>query len=369
MMKARSVYPGGNTCQGFHSFYDQIVPPDAPQKIILKGGPGTGKSTFMKSVAADLGQSGDDIEYHWCSSDNDSLDGIVIGDQKVCLLDGTAPHMVDPGYPGAVDYIINLGDFWDPAAIMASKPKIISLTQQISMQFQRAYNRLQEASCAWWEWGSFIGAAVDPPIVNRNILALTDDFIQNSPKSERPPRHLFAGAITPGGAVTRVETLLDNSWSVFAVQGSPGSGVKDLLRHIESMITLNNIYSEIFHSPFDPTDLDLILIPASQTAILDVSGHIVDYGRRLNLKQYKRILDFDQLLDSSAINALGDRLYTTRDRFGAGIQAAVRYIQYAKVLHDELEGLYVPAMDFDAVEACRQALVEKIMTDRASARC
>ncbi len=369
MTKTRNVYPGGNTCRGFHSFYDHIVPPDAPQKIILKGGPGTGKSTFMKSVAADLGQSGYDIEYHWCSSDNDSLDGMVVGDQKVCLLDGTAPHIVDPRYPGAVDHIINLGDFWDPAVIQAGKPKIISLTQQISMHFQRAYNRLQEANCAWWEWGSFIGPAVDSSIVNRNILALTDDFIQNTPKSQRPPRRLFAGAITPGGTVTRVETLIDSTWSVFAVQGSPASGVKDLFRHIESMITLNNIYAEIFHSPFDPANLDLILIPASQTAILDVSGHVIDYEQNLNLKQYKRILDFDQLLDSAATNAVRDRLDTTRDRFGEGIQAAVRHIQDAKALHDELEALYVPAMDFDAVEAYRQVLVEKLMTDLATSRC
>ncbi len=369
MAKTRNVYPGGNTCNGFHSFYDHIVAPDAPQKIIIKGGPGTGKSTFMKSVAAELGNSGYDIEYHWCSSDNDSLDGIVVGDQKVCLLDGTAPHIVDPRYPGAVDSIINLGDFWDPAAILASKPMIISLTQQIGMQFQRAYNRLQEANCAWWEWSSFIGTAVDLSIVNRNILALTSDFIQNAPMSERPPRHLFAGAITPGGAVTKVESLIDNNWSVFAVKGSPGSGVKDLLRHIEGMITLNNIYAEFFHSPFDPANLDLILIPASQTAILDVSGHVIDYGRNLSLKQHKRILDFDQLLDSSAINAVRDRIDTTRNRFREGIQEAIQYIQDAKALHDELEALYVPAMDFDAVEAYRQVMVVKLMADLATTRC
>jgi len=365
MIKTRNVYPGGNTCNGFHSFYDHMVPPDASQKIILKGGPGTGKSTLMKWVGAELGNRGYDIEYHWCSSDNGSLDGIVVGDQKVCLLDGTAPHIVDPRYPGAVDSIINLGDFWDSAAILAGKPQIINLTDKIGMQFQRAYNRLREAQCAWWEWGSFVGTAVDPSIVNRNILALTDDFIQNAPKSERPPRHLFAGAITPGGVVTKIETLIDGTWSVFAVQGSPASGVKDLLRHVESMIVLKNVYAEIFHSPFDPANLDLILIPASQTALLDVSGHVVDYERNLNISQYKRRLDFDQLLDSSALNAIGDRLDTIRSRFEEGIRAAIQYIQKAKSLHDELEALYVPAMDFKAMEEYRQVLVEKLMTGLA----
>ncbi|MEQ8200978.1 MAG: hypothetical protein ABRQ24_06120 [Syntrophomonadaceae bacterium] len=366
MAKIRHVYPGGNTCYGFHSFYDHIVPPDAYQKIILKGGPGTGKSTFMKSIAADLGTRGYDIEQHWCSSDNASLDAVVVGDQKVCLLDGTAPHVVDPRYPGAVDYIINLGEFWDPGAILPNKPEIISLTQEIGMQFQRAYNRLKEANCARWEWGSFVGAAVDSSVVNRNILALTDDFIHNAPKSKRPPRHLFAAALTAGGAVTKVESLIDDTWSVFAVKGSPGSGVKDLLKHIETMTGLNDVYAEIFHSPFDPSDLDLILIPASKSAILDVSSHIIDYERNLSLNQYKRILDFDQLLVPAELNTRNKGIEAAARRFAASLQEALSFIRNAKDRHDELEECYVPAMDFASLEEYRQTLVNRLMTNLAT---
>jgi len=96
-----------------------------------------------------------------------------------------------------------------------------------------------------------------------------------------------------------------------------------------------------------------------------VSGHVVDYERNLNISQYKRRLDFDQLLDSSALNAIGDRLDTIRSRFEEGIRAAIQYIQKAKSLHDELEALYVPAMDFKAMEEYRQVLVEKLMTGLA----
>lgn len=60
---------------------------------------------------------GYNLEYMHCSSDSESLDGIVIPAKKVALLDGTAPHVVDPKNPGAVDEIINLGDFWDEEGI------------------------------------------------------------------------------------------------------------------------------------------------------------------------------------------------------------------------------------------------------------
>ena len=82
--------------------------PEGERKIILKGGPGVGKSSFIKKMGEAFSSHGLDMEYHWCSSDNQSLDGIVIG-QKICILDGTAPHVVDPLCPGAVDEILNLG--------------------------------------------------------------------------------------------------------------------------------------------------------------------------------------------------------------------------------------------------------------------
>ena len=95
-----TFFPGGNTLSWilFHN-YDYLVKPGVLRKIILKGGPGVGKSTFMKKVGKYFEAIGVNVEYHWCSSDNNSLDGVVIGDHTVCLLDGTAPHIVDPQFP------------------------------------------------------------------------------------------------------------------------------------------------------------------------------------------------------------------------------------------------------------------------------
>jgi MoxR-like ATPase len=93
--KIRHFFPGGNTSHGFHSFYDYIISQDtARRKICIKGGPGTGKSTLMKNIGTFFNDKGYDIEYHHCSSDNNSLDGIVINALNVAILDGTAPHVV-----------------------------------------------------------------------------------------------------------------------------------------------------------------------------------------------------------------------------------------------------------------------------------
>ncbi|MDK2880358.1 MAG: hypothetical protein PWQ99_133 [Clostridia bacterium] len=92
--KVKMFFPGGNTCRGFYSFYDNIIDEKAAHIFVLKGGPGVGKSTFMKKIAAELLELGFDLEYHWCSSDSESLDALVVPALGVALLDGTAPHRV-----------------------------------------------------------------------------------------------------------------------------------------------------------------------------------------------------------------------------------------------------------------------------------
>ncbi|EOD00458.1 ATPase [Caldisalinibacter kiritimatiensis] len=91
--KFRRVFPGGNTSRGFFSYYDYIIEEDANRIFVIKGGPGTGKSSLMKKVAKVMLEKGYDIEYHHCSSDNDSIDGIVIPKLRVAMIDGTAPHV------------------------------------------------------------------------------------------------------------------------------------------------------------------------------------------------------------------------------------------------------------------------------------
>lgn len=90
----RRVFPGGNTYKGFYSFYDYVLnQQDAKRIMIIKGGPGVGKSSFMKKLGESMIDRGFDIEYHHCSSDNNSVDGVVFPQVGVALIDGTAPQV------------------------------------------------------------------------------------------------------------------------------------------------------------------------------------------------------------------------------------------------------------------------------------
>ena len=74
-MKPVYFFLGANSEEGFFSLYDQLLGGRLDDLMILKGGPGCGKSTFMRRVGAAMERAGERIVYINCSGDPDSLDG------------------------------------------------------------------------------------------------------------------------------------------------------------------------------------------------------------------------------------------------------------------------------------------------------
>lgn len=91
---------GANSEEGFFSLYDQLLGGRLDDLMILKGGPGCGKSTFMRRVGAAMERAGERIVYINCSGDPDSLDAAIFLDRNAAIVDGTSPHDTAPlGHP------------------------------------------------------------------------------------------------------------------------------------------------------------------------------------------------------------------------------------------------------------------------------
>ena len=77
--KFSKYFLGANSADGFIShFGDNFDCFNGWRAIIIKGGPGTGKSSFMKYITTRAVDAGYTIELCPCSSDPDSLDGVII---------------------------------------------------------------------------------------------------------------------------------------------------------------------------------------------------------------------------------------------------------------------------------------------------
>ena len=105
-----NYFASANTSKGFVNEFTSINNPKKKAFMyIIKGGSGTGKSTLMKKVGEHFFLLGYEIEYFYCSSDKDSLDGVRIAQENIAIVDGTAPHVTEANLPGVDSKIINVG--------------------------------------------------------------------------------------------------------------------------------------------------------------------------------------------------------------------------------------------------------------------
>jgi len=149
--KVRKLFPGGNTANGSYNFFEYMIPSNVNRIFCLKGGPGVGKSSLMKKIANEFIEKGYEVELHYCPSDPSSLDGVVIKKLGVVLLDGTAPHIVDPKDPGAIDEVVNLGDYWNLENMEKNRTGIVECGKDIGNSFKRAYKYLKAAEPIYYD--------------------------------------------------------------------------------------------------------------------------------------------------------------------------------------------------------------------------
>ncbi len=356
MGRVKMFFPGGNTCLGFFSLHDSLFLPEPRRVFIIKGGPGTGKATFMGQVAAEARRRGYDLELHWCSSDPASLDAVVVPALGLVVLDGTAPHTRDPSYTGACEEILNFGEYWDTGFLRAHREEVVALTRRVSSLFAAAYENLALAARAraaerrYWkerrDEGRFFGifrglveAALGAPL----------SFAEHSGRE----RCLFASAVSPAGVVHHLPSLLEGVERIVLVRGRPGSGREEALRGVVELGEKLGYEREVFPCAFDPREVDLVVFPERRTAVLHAFAELGPPPSFLPGEASLAEFDFDACLRDLA-PAAGEPVAEFRDAYSRAFRRALLLLEKAKQAHDELERLYVSAMDFPALGELRE---------------
>ncbi len=355
--KQRHLFPGGNTSKGFYSFYRYILSQEDSNRIIcIKGGPGTGKSSFMKKIGKHFGEMGYSIEYHHCSSDNTSLDGVVIQELKVALLDGTSPHIVDPINPGAVDEILNVGVALDSKFLAKNKKDIIKINKEIGKSFKRAYRFLGAAKSIHEDWSILNSESLKPFAVSDLIDTIFSSLpIDDSKPGHGNDRHIFSTAFTPNGIVSFNEELSKEVENLIVIKGGPGLGKSEILRKVGSRLQKSGYFVEYLHDPFIPERIENILIPEASIGIF-TSNEISN----INYPSVTYSMS-DFCNNSSLLDRVDEVLYDQK-QFDALVAKGLSCIKNSKALHDKLESFYIQAMDFSIVDKFFDETVKKIET-------
>jgi energy-coupling factor transporter ATP-binding protein EcfA2 len=356
--KFRNLFPGGNTSRGFYSFYDYVIEPEAKRIFVIKGGPGVGKSSLMRQIGQVMLNEAFDIEFHYCSLDNNSLDAIVIPALRIAMIDGTAPHIVDPKHPAVVDEIINLGEHWEEAHIRPYRDTLLKLNQQIKLYFRHAYQCLTQARLFNDEVESYYQDCHCLDYCGLNTLAdnLIFKIFTSRQMGVAQARHLFASAITPGGLVNYFPTIFDHVGQRYVLTGRPGTGKATILKKIYETARNWGYDCEAFHCALEPTHLEHLIIPVLNTAII-TSNQFHAYTQ-----DDSQVINTDAYLDCSKLTGFVTDLEAAQVCFQEALTRALSFLNRAKKTHDEVETYYIAGMKFTEVNAKREEILQRILS-------
>ena len=342
-----------NSGKGFVSFFDSVFEkPTVRKRYIIKGGPGTGKSSFMRQVADYAINHGSRVEHYRCSSDPDSLDGILI-DGQIALLDGTAPHSEDTKLPGTRDEILNLGAFWDGEALEASYDRIRLLDGKKREAYRKAYR--------------FLSACMEVEEVNRSLLSTCI----REEKMRRAVHRLCDGL--PKGTEYSVETCLTDSigmkgavhfdslereaTTLYQIEESFGSA-SFYLAFLAEEAKRKQCNIRVSYDPICPDRLRALLFcDFGICFVARESGNVSEKGERVNMKRF---------LDMNAFSHVRHELRANRKLKEALLASATDALQEAGDYHFALEQIYVSCMDFDAEAKYLTAFCEHTLQKQLS---
>ncbi len=355
--KTVDFFLGANTPQGFYSYFGAFdEPKEGFSRYLIKGGPGSGKSSLMKKVCAAAKARGGEgmIERIHCSSDADSLDGVILPQAGCAIFDATPPHAVEPRYPGAYDRMVSITECWDNEKLMQNVKPIVAVSKRISSLHGRCQALLSAARM----------------LLDQNALLLSGQWQQDklSLSAQRFAKRILKGregegytesvrmlsAFTNKGIVTYEQTVLTLAKQIVCIKDPFGTVSDAYMKAVRAQAAKQGLSVILCMSALDPRRVEHILLPECGVAILTQSRY-----QKFERCTSMQVIRAARFLKPKTLKQAKGKLYHRCRMTDLLIKDALEALRQAKALHDELETYYIAAMDFTKVDVlCEQVTAE-----------
>ena len=326
----RKFFAAANGYRGFVSYFDKVFgSQDYDGVYVLKGGPGTGKSSFMRKLGERLADKIIELEEIYCSSDPHSLDGLIArsGGRNIAILDGTAPHERDAIIPGAIDTIINLGDNWDKNWLKANREKILKLSKEKTEAYKTAYFYLSLAGSSAKEIQRREGALYSLQKSVSRAKSLAESI------AKRREGTVTTRLISSFGryGLYGLNTLSEMSETLYSISGAD-THCRMFLNQLKDALIGNCANLVLFPSPLSSDELDAIYLPDERIGI--------------TLKGGSEIINASEFVNDDS-SVLGEQLRVAIKHKAEALNEAERWFAVASDIHFRIEEIYGEAMNFD----------------------
>lgn len=340
---AMAFFLGANSAKGFVSLYPEVQREGRPV-LVIKGGPGCGKATCIRRLAQALGGA---EEWYHCSSDPDSLDGVVAGGKV--LLDGTAPHLLEPTFPGCDGDYLTLPAFRDLPGLQSKKEALYALKAASAAHYQGAYRQLAAVEQVREERRQTARALLKKPPRTR-AAGLLQRLVPRQQGSGRVYLRFLEG-VTPKGWLCLEDTVRACAHTIIAVSDRYGVG-EGLLQALRegALERGHRVYACM--DPLAPERLRHLLLPDCGVAFVTREGE--------NFAGADRTLHLEHLLAGETLGQERGRLRLLERLERSLLADGVAHLAAAHALHDKMEVLYRPHVDWEAMEAHYRVLAERL---------
>ena len=340
---ATRYFLGANSKDGFSSLYESFIDPAAGGFLwVIKGGPGCGKSTLMRRIGKAAEESGLPVEYILCSGDPDSLDAVWLPSKGVGYVDGTAPHVQEAAFPGASSKYLDMSRFLDDGALRDHLPEIVDLNRRYKALYAEAYALLAAGTALLPKnypglWGDAESAKLD-----KKLAGLAGRELRRLGKAPHT-KHRFLSAVSCRGRVL-LEDSLTACGRVCVLDNALGLGHEYLAR-LAGLAAERGYDTVLCHDPLEPEKPEAVLLPEADLAFI-----AVERPEQLSLRPWRH-LRLDASVDPDRLAGLRPLLRQRRKESALLLNRAMQTLAEAKALHDALEALYRPHVDFAGADA------------------
>ena len=355
---SEKFFLGTMTPHGFSTDIGRLIEDTGYFTYILKGGAGTGKSSLMKKTAEEFEKT-EDVTRFYCSSDPDSLDAVVLSSTKAIVVDGTAPHVFDPSFPGACQKIVNLGEYWNEEKLRENKDSIFDVTLKNKSMLARA-KRFGSALAEVCGDTVFCGESC----LEREKLG---GFIERFEKRILPKKGGEKGgkvirqlsALTEYGYMTQTETL-DGYDDIYAVEDEYYVCANIILLAVANEAVRKGFDVILCPSPaFGNEIYEHLLVPELKMAVVSVCP-LYSYAP----ENVKSTINAGRFYNKEKLSAFKTRLKLnklTAKNISEEIYCTVRE---AKKIHDEIERFYISSMDFAGINSTTAKIISELKSLR-----
>ena len=352
MPALNELYPtyflAANAPSGFLHFYDTLYDAERGDRVyLLRGGPGSGKSTLMGYCASNLALAGQPMELFPCPADPDSLDAVWFPKLGIGIIDATSPHFIEPKFPGLCEMEIELGRAWNTEALHDKRKSILALCRQEALLRARV-KRYMEAVGTLMDDSYRIDCKCsdhEKAFKLAKRLSMGYDDISRSRGRNGSETIRFLSAVTSKGIVFLDQTVTMQCDQIYVLEDDLGAASGMVLSALKESMLQKGYDCILCPSPLAPSrKIDHLLFPSLSLAVCTSSSLIPVpcaterriHARRFRLTdeiaQYKQHLRFNR----RAVEEL--------------LKDTVLLLREANKLHGKVEEIYRQCTDYSVVD-------------------